>query len=485
MAQLKYRLLWTYAEWICGGKKAHYLPAFRQLIDSMQCCGLNGLIVWGLLDDDLGGAGPARELCRYANAHGVRILPGVGLGSYGGIWFHGRHRYNVETCVAAHPGLGAKFARGTPFEVLLPQGVPRGVMCMSQAATLRWLADGVRWLCREFPIGGINFESGDNGLCVCPACLRRAKEKKEARHGFSFADMGVFLKQFSELAHAVNPKLWLTSGIYTDYWRPPAAALAPLRELPPYAITQWNVAYAGQPFRPTRKLAGMFGNPQAGYAKYNGSTHLRRLYTPVYPNYSWWGFHPFLQSIRQFCRTAAREQLEGVCLTGSGLATMPDNELNYLALGYFAQHPERSLARFAAEVLAPIYGPKAAPHLAKLLLAVERINPKVGAYLYWILPLFGNATGGQFRESWGYLDKVRRRTAVLQRDWQRCGQLLQESGARLEAVRKLAPVAAQSRLRRIAERLAGERYLFQEFFPRCLPLYREYHQLNKHGTVAR
>ncbi|MDD5706959.1 MAG: hypothetical protein PHR35_13635 [Kiritimatiellae bacterium] len=482
MDTFKYRLLWTWDGWICRRDAASFLRNYKKLVDTMAERGLNGLIVWGLLDDAHGGADAAVELCEYANRNGVRILAGVGIFSYGGIYCRGHHLHNLETRVARHPEAGAVFARdyryATPFDVPLPRHVPRGILCPSRPENLAWTEKGVEWLCRNVPIGGVNFETGDNGLCACPACAARRHEKTEA---YSFADMGNLLPHFSKLVHSLAPELWITSGIYTDYWTPPLSELRRLRPMPRYAVTQWNVAALGQEYAPTRKIETLFSHQNVGYARYNGSTHFPELYSPIYPYYSCWGFSPFVDSAARFCRTARDEGLDGVCFTGSGLAASPDNAINYRAFSCFARNPSACVETFGQEELGPLFGAAAAPRVLEGLRQLETVNHQLRLYLMWILPLFGKPTGDWGDKAWGILEKVDPRAPRIESDWRRCARTICKGLALLRQAERQAHAAGRRRLSRIAKILAQELFLFERLFPACRPVCREYGALTQHG----
>src|SRR4029079_6562753 len=89
------------------------------LIDFMSLNRISGVTIYGFLRDSHGGIEAAQEICRYANERGVRILPGIGINSYGGIYWEGNHRYNLSNWLQQNPTLRAKFDPLNVFE--LPQ----------------------------------------------------------------------------------------------------------------------------------------------------------------------------------------------------------------------------------------------------------------------------------------------------------------------------------------------------------------------------
>ncbi len=58
---LKYRILWTWDRLICDRTKKSFLGNYKKLIDYMSDHDLNGVILWGFLDDQHGGEEAAVE----------------------------------------------------------------------------------------------------------------------------------------------------------------------------------------------------------------------------------------------------------------------------------------------------------------------------------------------------------------------------------------------------------------------------------------
>jgi len=126
---LSYRMLWTWdhsTNWYLeqpglqevGAANYYSKPAegfladYKRLIDFMSRQRLNGLVVYGFLRDGHGGVDAAKEVARYGRARGVRVIPGVGINSYGGIYYEGRHRYNLGTWFVGRPSTPA--SAGSP-----------------------------------------------------------------------------------------------------------------------------------------------------------------------------------------------------------------------------------------------------------------------------------------------------------------------------------------------------------------------------------
>ncbi len=58
-----------------------------------------------------------RSCARYATERGVRILPGIAIGSYGGCYWEGDHRFNLATWLKAHPQHAATLEKGVGFQI--------------------------------------------------------------------------------------------------------------------------------------------------------------------------------------------------------------------------------------------------------------------------------------------------------------------------------------------------------------------------------
>src|SRR5262245_40242365 len=58
--------------------------------------GIDGVLVWGLLRDVHGGVESVKALCDVAAREKVRLLCGVGLNAYGGVYYEGNSPYSLE-----------------------------------------------------------------------------------------------------------------------------------------------------------------------------------------------------------------------------------------------------------------------------------------------------------------------------------------------------------------------------------------------------
>lgn len=302
-----------------------FVDDYRRLIDYVhEHTSFNAIIIWGFLRDAHGGVEAARQVCDYANARGIRIIPGVGTSGYHGYYFEGDHRYNTTTWLREHPELRAIRADGTPHNAL----------CPSKPANVQWLKDGCRWLLETFDIGGINFEIGDFFVCHCDDCKRARAAIPGAAEDY-YKDMAISIAPVAELAHQIAPDAWLSYATYTGF-TPAMAAQPPawVNLIPEQIICQWT-------------LTGMVSDeawpdglrpPTArniGYLHWgNKSTHsVHRFFTA---------------RIQDVCRRAADAGFLGLVTYGEDPASIMTMRLFYAAWSFFLDHPYATLDDFAA-----------------------------------------------------------------------------------------------------------------------------------------
>jgi hypothetical protein len=227
-----------------------FLADYKKMVDFMSRYRIAGVTIYGFFRDSHGGVEAAQELCRYANERGVRILPGVAINAYGGIYWEGEHPYNLATWLRKHPELAATMERPAGFQIPglgFPLSFPpsdytvRG--CPSRPENADWMAEGIAWLAETCAIGGVNIEAGDYGVCGCDLCNQRRAEREDAgrREGYaeswSHADMVDFYPRLADAVLAKRPDAWLYSEIQWDNMLDPEA-MEPLRGLPDTGVFQ-------------------------------------------------------------------------------------------------------------------------------------------------------------------------------------------------------------------------------------------------------
>jgi hypothetical protein len=127
------RMFWTWdhsTEWLLNHPGAqtigacNYYSRTQEWFEGdytrlLEYCGrhhIDAVVVWGLLRDHHGGVESAKRLCEVAARNGVRLLCGVGLCAYGGVYYEGDSPYSLDLRLQKHPELKAVNASGEPLE---------------------------------------------------------------------------------------------------------------------------------------------------------------------------------------------------------------------------------------------------------------------------------------------------------------------------------------------------------------------------------
>jgi hypothetical protein len=388
-----YRLFWTWdhsTNWALGQegqvdwgvlneyvKPAEaYTDDYARLIDWVSRNRINGVVIWGFLRDRHGGIGAAQQLCDYATARGVRILPGVGTSFYGGFYYQGDHLFNAATWLRRHPEYAALDRRGRATDRL----------CPSEPANQEWLREGTHWLFETFDIGGVNLESGDFMVCFCARCQALRAGFGEADPDF-FKEMALSLAPVAEEILRIRPDAWITYGTYTGFNPGPlprdlgdpnpevvlnlanmgSADPWLVRALPPESIGQWSLTamvhqepVAMLDFLDDGSPEGMWAAPSWPAGLQPPSQHSIGL---LHQGSQWYSrgrghtrYSVEIASIKEACLHGVQVGLEGLAITGEASPAYTACELNYLALAHFSYHPADSLRAFARRALAPRVG---------------------------------------------------------------------------------------------------------------------------------
>ena len=362
---LPYRLFWTWdhsTNWYLEqvgiqeiGAMNYYskpsngfLKDYKRLIDFMSLHRISGVTVYGFLRDCHGGIESAKELCRYARERGVRILPGVGINAYGGIYWEGNHQYNLSYWLKQHPEYRAVRSQPVAFhipdlpELYFPENQYTDTACPSKPENARYHEEAIAWLTETFEIGGINFETGDYGVCQCEECTRRRIENDT----WSINDMTLLYPRLFEAAKKVRKDLWLVSEAYWDNILN-LEAILPLRHLPEDAIYQFCFNRSYWP-KLTNELTHEYVT-KLPHQKNILRTHMGSQWNKERYEYVADRFAKMMQ-------LASQVGLRGATIFGEVSDLSVSNELNYLAFARFGYDASLTWNEFIKKDLSPILG---------------------------------------------------------------------------------------------------------------------------------
>jgi hypothetical protein len=362
---LPYRLLWTWdhsTNWYLEqvglqeiGAMNYYakpeegfLADYCRLVDFMSLHRIGGVTIYGFLRDNHGGVEAAQALCRYANERGVRILPGVGINAYGGIYWEGSHRYNLTTWLRQHPELQA--IRGQPVafhipdfpKLWFPETHYSDTACPSKPENARYHEEAIRWLAETFEIGGINFETGDYGVCHCADCAAR----RTADETWSLRDIALLYPRLFEAARQSRPDLWLVSEAYWDNILN-LDALAPLAGLPEDAIYQFCINRSYWPklkANLTREYVSRLPRPKNVVRTHMGTQWNHERYELVASRFA------------EMMLLLQATGMQGATIFSEVGAFSVVNEINYLAFARFGYQADLTWEKFVADDLGPLLG---------------------------------------------------------------------------------------------------------------------------------
>jgi hypothetical protein len=346
-----------------------FVEDYRRLTDLAAGLGVKGIIIWGFLRDAHGGVAAAKCVADYAAARGVAILPGVGTNFYGGVYYEGDHPYCITTFLRKHPDAHAIGADG--------QKLP-GSVCPSHPRFATWIQEAVRWLFREFAIGGVNLENGDFFVCHCPKCRARDEGRPQNEPAFWHHQYLGYGPVLQAIAGQLNDKLvtWATYKGFlpgsADHRKDGGAAMMCARPLlvdtlPQQAIAQWTLT--GMLRDPPLPLTAYLGNgaPPESLARPFWPTDLKPPSTRsvgfLHQGSQWNAgtdarprYQQVVSTIKEGCLRAHRSGLQGVVIHGEVSSTHVPWALNYLAFSHFIHWPEDSLYQFGAKTLSQVLG---------------------------------------------------------------------------------------------------------------------------------
>lgn len=325
-----------------------FLQDYMRLIDFMSMNRINGVTIYGFLRDSHGGIDTAKELCRYANERGVRILPGVGINCYGGIYWEGNHRYNLSQWLNKNPRLRAQFEKLTVFELpefaklFIPDTHYLDAACPSKPENIDYHVEAIQWLAETFELGGINFETGDYGVCKCADCSARRTTNEK----WAIKDMALLYPRLFSAAKKSRNDLWLVCEAYWDNILD-LDTVAPLADLPDDAIYQFcvNRGYWGKVrSQITKDYVSKLPRSKNILRTHMGTQWQEERYKLV------------AQRFADLMQTAYKTGMKGATIFSEASAFNTVNEINYLAFARFGYDSTLTWEKFVTNDVAPILG---------------------------------------------------------------------------------------------------------------------------------
>jgi hypothetical protein len=309
-----------------------------------QRLGLDLSVIWGLfvssswpvdLDDiPAERVGRVRRLLDLAHGHGVRVLAGLGV-----------HSWGFEEVIRARPDLSA--------------GNPR-TLCPSNPAWWEWQRRLVDWLFDRAPLDGVSLQSADQGRCPCERCARWGAVEYHARLN---ARVAAYVKDRRPDA-VVGVNAW---GLSIE----DPADLPHLLELArgaDFFIDVFGSAARRDPAH-RRRVAAALAAMGVAYGT-NGGPSVR-------PPQHWQRLRWFLPCLREPAGTVARLAADGgrAIETFNQCIANPGDEVSLWVSAALFREPERPVEGVLDGVLDELYRPRGAAAreaLAGVFLGAER-----------------------------------------------------------------------------------------------------------------
>jgi hypothetical protein len=363
-----------------------FLADYKRLVDFCSANQIAAVIIYGFLRDSHRGIASAQELCRYANKRGVRIIPGIAIGAYGGVYWEGKNKYNLATWLKQNPEYASQMTHDVGFQVpdlAFPLSFPLSdytlSACPSAPETMVWMEEAVSWLVDTFDIGGINIESGDYGVCTCHRCINRRRDREFATRDvvegdyWSHSDLADNFPRLFREATSKRKDLWIYCELQWDNLLEFGTG-DQLKHLPEGAIYQhtMNRSYWNRAKSELKKeyMTGLPINRNTMRfhlsSQWNGDERTERYScnAPV---------------IAEISKKANEVGMDGFSIWGEASPHHVSVELNYLAFGRFGYNPNLSWADFKTEEIDPRLGGSSAADEFLLIMHEIDSNQKLSA----------------------------------------------------------------------------------------------------------
>ena len=391
---IKTRMFWTWdnsTEWALnrpgaqtigacnqyGRTKEAFLEDYTALLRWCGCHNIDAVVVWGLLRDCHGGMEAAKRLCDVAAKEKVRLLCGVGLNAYGGVYYEGNSPYSLERHLQAHPELYALYADGDKMIIDVygnkvsfnNSGMPgpRGHYhaCPSRRENQDFIAESLTWLFKNLELGGVQIETGDTGVCLCKQCRDRRKHPVST---FSWEDMALMYPLATAAIRSVAPDAWIVCETYSH----PQPCAEPNNEAPGFG--GGKPAWADAALAEFPRGRGIFvqwvcdqfvrGGPTGpawtteGRVSSTAHHNVMRAHFGTYWDWGWFRGELAIEWIAKMVQQSMTAGFDGISLFGEVSPFYAGAELNYLALADFgsAGNPKADLDAFEQRVASPLLG---------------------------------------------------------------------------------------------------------------------------------
>ncbi|MHB0960371.1 MAG: hypothetical protein ACYC0X_08795 [Pirellulaceae bacterium] len=341
--------------------------------------GIDGVVVWGLLRDRHGGLDSVKRLCEVAKESGTKLLAGIGVNAYGGVYYEGDSRYSLERHLESNPDLYGRKSDGSPmvydFGTLGPKNSHHA--CPSRQENQEFALESVRWLFESTNIDGVQMETGDTGVCRCNECEAR---RQHPVSGFSWEDMALMYGPATEAIRSVRPDATIILETYSHPQPYTGPAEAPnfgegappwaahcISQFPEQAFVQW---VCDQYIAPKNTVEWTdAGRPPDGPRR-----NIMRAHLGTY----WGRFRDelALDWIADMASKSANHGFDALSIFGESSPFHAGAELNYLAFADYgsAANPACDLHSFLDRVAAPRLGGR--EHAAKFLAIARLIDQR-------------------------------------------------------------------------------------------------------------